>query len=175
VLRTEFFLLVLPAFDSIRMENHQNYIIMALKRIKKEFKDLLRDRPTDFCGGPISEADMFNWQATILGPEGSPYAGGLFRLKVQFPAEYPFRPPHLQFTTRIYHPKVNESGYFILPMVNNWEPSLNIAGLLREVHSLLVDVTDDDALNSVATHFYRTDRPNFDRTAREWTQNFAVV
>ena len=31
----------------------------------------------------IIDDDIYNWQATILGPEGSPYVGGIFYLRNQ--------------------------------------------------------------------------------------------
>ncbi|KAJ7270421.1 ubiquitin-conjugating enzyme E2 [Mycena rebaudengoi] len=147
---------------------------MALRRINKELVDLGRDPPLSCSAGPTGD-NMFQWQATIMGPEESPYAGGVFFLSIAFPMNYPLTPPKVSFTTRIYHPNINADGSVCLDILKDqWSPALNISKVLLSICSLLAAPNPDDALVPDIAHLYKTDRALFESTAQEWTRQHAM-
>ncbi|KAL8274748.1 hypothetical protein Esti_001297 [Eimeria stiedai] len=167
---------------------------MALKRINKggvwrgrsfalqELNDLSKDPPTNCSAGPVGD-DLFHWQATIMGPEDRqggpyfyviPYSGGVFFLNIHFPSDYPFKPPKVNFTTKIYHPNINGQGAICLDILKDqWSPALTISKVLLSISSLLTDPNPDDPLVPEIAHIYKTDRARYDQTAREWSQKYA--
>ena len=90
-------------------------------------QDIERDPPVLCSAGPVGN-DLFHWQASIMGPPDSPYQGGVFFLKIQFPTDYPFKPPMVAFTTRIYHPNIDSNGSICLDILaSKWSPALNLS------------------------------------------------
>ena len=148
---------------------------MALKRIQREYADLQKDPPANTSAGPVSESDMMNWKATIIGPEDSPYASGLFFLNIHFPSDYPFKPPKLSFTTKIFHPNINANGGICLDILKDqWSPALTISKVLLSICSLLTDPNPDDPLVPDIAQMYKKDRKKFTETAAEWTRKYAT-
>ncbi|URE24402.1 ubiquitin-conjugating enzyme [Musa troglodytarum] len=143
---------------------------MASRRIIKELKDLQKDPPTSCSAGPVGE-DMFHWQATIMGPPDSPYAGGVFLVTIHFPPDYPFKPPKVAFRTKVFHPNINSNGSICLDILKEqWSPALTISKVLLSICSLLTDPNPDDPLVPEIAHMYKTDRTKYETTARSWTQ-----
>ncbi|ESQ51092.1 hypothetical protein EUTSA_v10023041mg [Eutrema salsugineum] len=79
--------------------------------IQTHLRELLRSPASGFSVGPV-EDDMYEWQATLMGPPGSPYEGNLFFLSLCFPLEYPFRPPTVSWKTPILHPNIDYPRVF---------------------------------------------------------------
>lgn len=83
----------------------------------------IRTEPT-LCS-LIRELDQQNRpQSLLFDQDQLPYSLKAFRLRIDFPREYPLKPPTLTFTTKIYHPNISEDGLVCLPLISteNWKP-----------------------------------------------------
>lgn len=110
-----------------------------------------------------------------MGPPDSPYQGGVFFLTIHFPTDYPFKPPKVAFTTRIYHPNINSNGSICLDILRSqWSPALTISKVLLSICSLLCDPNPDDPLVPEIARIYKTDREKYNELAREWTRKYAM-
>ena len=136
---------------------------------------MLETEPLDYVPTIIMvNDDVFQWECSIIGPKDSPYAGGLFILKLEFPAQYPFKPPKLQFKTKIYHPSVQtESGDVCADVVGQWGPTLNAKHCLQVVYSMLQSPESDHPLEESIAKQLR-DKPNeFMKMAKKFTSEHA--
>ena len=147
---------------------------MALSRIRKELTDIQKDPPAGCSAGPVDD-DMFNWEGVIFPPADSPYAGGVYKLNIRFPTDYPFKQPHVTFQTKIYHPNINSAGGICLDILKTqWSPALTISKVLLSILSLLTDPNPDDPLVPEAADLYKRDRAAYEMKAREWNIAYAM-
>ncbi|XP_022111852.1 ubiquitin-conjugating enzyme E2 2-like [Acanthaster planci] len=140
----------------------------------KELQDLGRNPPPNCSAGPVGD-DLFHWQATIMGPPKSPYADGIFVLKIDFPDRYPFKPPMVVFTTKIYHLNISSKGSICLDILRSqWSPAFTISKVLLSIYELLIKPDPDDPLVPEIASIYKTDRKKYEELAKEWTQKYAM-
>ena len=139
-------------------------------------------------------------QLTILlaGPQGTPYAGGLFKLHLKIPHDYPKSPPKAAFKTKIWHPNVEEStGSVCLDTLKkDWQSTLTLRDILivrsdgnisqcnvamantvkhQTISCLLIHPNPDSALNFEAGKLIQEDFDSFARQARLMTSIHAPI
>jgi len=146
-----------------------------IKRLNKELAELRNNGISNISAGPIND-NMFEWEAVIIGPVDTPYEGGIFKLNISIPTNYPFKPPIIIFTTRIYHPNISPSGSICLDILKNqWSPALTISKTLLSICSLLSDPNPNDPLVPDIANIFKTDIEMYNKTAREWTLTYATI
>lgn len=148
---------------------------MARKRIIKELRDMENDGLNSLKARPVNYHNLFFWQGYIVGPDDTPYEGGIFFYEINIPSKYPFIPPKIKFTTKIYHPNIRSDGHSC-KFIGDWSPIITIQKLLLNILVLFSnpdqDIKEDPSLSEVK-EVYMNDRPLFNVTAQSWTKKYA--
>ena len=146
---------------------------LSLKRLMNDLEQLKKD-PLQNCSANPIDNKMDHWKATIFGPEGTPYHGGVFELELKFTKDYPFKPPKVRFVTPIYHCNINKRGGICLDILkNDWSPALSVSSVLLSICSLLSQPDPKDSLEHSKSNLYKNDRIYYDNLARKYTIRYA--
>ena len=145
-----------------------------INRLRKELKDITLRPPENCSAGPVG-SDMTHWKATIFGPSDTAYFGGVFKLDIKFPENYPFKPPKIKFKTKIFHPNINSSGEICLDILKtNWSPALSVSATLLSICSLLEEPNIDDPLDSTAADMYRRSKVEYEMEVKKYVNTYAI-
>mmetsp|Transcript_75337 Transcript_75337/g.87545 ORF Transcript_75337/g.87545 Transcript_75337/m.87545 type:complete len:250 (-) Transcript_75337:439-1188(-) len=149
----------------------------AIPHLQKQLKELT-SKP---LGGFRIEVgdDLFTWTVWFAGPAGTPYHPGYYKAVLNFPSEFPMKPPEFRILTSFWHPNVYTDGRVCISILHppgvdemnsgetammRWTPIQSIQSVLLSVVSLLSDPDPQDAgapANVDALVQYRKDRDAF--------------
>lgn len=80
----------------------------ASGRLAKELVEVGKDDETSGVRAVIvNDRNPHHLKGTIMGPQGTPYEGGVFEIDINIPKQYPFEPPKMKFSTKIWHPNIS--------------------------------------------------------------------
>ena len=150
------------------------YSFISKRRLQNELKQFNISSAAGISAH-LKEDNLFEWEASIQGPPGTPYEGGTFILDFSFPSRYPFRPPKVTFKTKIYHCNINSDGYISLNILGSqWVSSSTIEKIFLSIQSFFNDCNPDDCLVPEIAAKYVNDRKEHDRVCRKWTKKYAT-
>lgn len=110
----------------------------ATKRLAKEYQQMQAD-PPEFAIAKPNDKNILEWHYVITGPPETPYHNGQYYGVLNFPPDYPFKPPSIkmvtpsgrfQCNTRLclsisdFHPK-------------SWNPSWQVSTILTGLVSFM--------------------------------------
>ncbi|KAJ2159607.1 ubiquitin conjugating enzyme Ubc7/UbcP3 [Coemansia sp. RSA 552] len=153
----------------------------ALKRLMTEYKELSLNSPEGIIAGPIDEDNLFKWEAVFIGPEGTPYANGVFTATLDFPRDYPLNPPTMKFTTPMFHPNVYQNGVVCISILHppgddpnhyessseRWSPVQSVEKILLSVISMISEPNDESSANVDAGKIWRDDRERYNKIVED--------
>ena len=157
----------------------------GLDRIAKEYKDIIRN-PIGNCGetvGLFDENDFSRWRVSLLGPKDTSYKGGLFYLSINFPNDYPTKPPEVCFMTPIYHVNVNHKapkfpgseslGLDSLSTLNWGKPEYTMREVLTNIFAFFYLANPDSPYGLERADEFRENRAVYEEKIKLFTKKFA--
>ncbi|XP_034239798.1 ubiquitin-conjugating enzyme E2 S isoform X1 [Thrips palmi] len=152
------------------ISNVENLSPQIIRQLTKELHELVTE-PPEGIKVQINEEDITDIQAYIDGPAGTPYAGGVFRVKLALGKDFPQAPPKGFFLTRVFHPNVAKNGEICVnTLKKDWRPDLGIKHILLTVKCLLIVPNAESALNEEAGKLLLEHYEDYSQRARMMTE-----
>ncbi|KAL0488051.1 ubiquitin conjugating enzyme E2 [Acrasis kona] len=122
----------------------------AIKRLHKDYAELIRNPLDMICACPVSEKTFLLWHANMMGAEGSRYAGVVFHLSLLFPNDYPLSPPDVRLLTTVHRSHVYGSWicldmletHYTNELYSGWSTAYSLSSILLQLQSYLFDDKD---------------------------------
>uniref|UniRef100_A0AAQ4RHV8 E2 ubiquitin-conjugating enzyme n=1 Tax=Gasterosteus aculeatus aculeatus TaxID=481459 RepID=A0AAQ4RHV8_GASAC len=154
--------------------NVENLPPHVLRLVYKEISALAADPPEGIKIYP-SDEDITELHTAIEGPEGTPFAGGVFRMRLVLGKDFPAVPPKGYFLTKIFHPNVGHKGEICVNVLKrDWKAELGLRHVLLTIKCLLIHPNPESALNEEAGRLLLEDYAEYESRARLLTEIHAM-
>eukprot|EP00118_Oscarella_pearsei_P028329 m.1894 g.1894 ORF g.1894 m.1894 type:complete len:201 (+) comp8012_c0_seq1:80-682(+) len=159
------------------MSSTSNFDFLAssvVRKVAQEVSELVGKPPEGIQVHP-NEENVSDIQATVEGPAGTPYEGGLFKVKLVLGKDFPASPPRAFFLTKIFHPNVARNGEICVnTLKKDWKAELGIKHLLLTIKCLLIVPNPESALNEEAGKLLLEQYEEYRKYAKMMTEVHAI-
>lgn len=153
----------------------ENLAPQMVSRLMGEIRQLNRNAPEGVQYIQSEENSVSEIHALISGPEGTPFVGGAFRIKLVIPSDYPNSPPKGYFLTKIFHPNVANNGDICVnTLKKDWTPDVTISHVLQVIRCLLIVPFPESSLNDEAGKMFMESYDEYAARARIVTEVHAL-
>jgi ubiquitin-conjugating enzyme E2 D/E len=150
--------------------------IIRNNRIVSDLKNLVNhDIPETIKDVEINDDDVYSEHHVILkGPIDTPYENGIFKISINMPVDYPFKPPKLIFKTRIYHPNIASDGTICIDILKDqWSSALRLNSVILSISDLLSNPNPNDPLVPDIARQYSSNRELYNKNVVEYVKKYA--
>ncbi|GMF57495.1 unnamed protein product [Phytophthora fragariaefolia] len=153
------------------MLTRENLSPQVAQRVAREIRKLVLQPLDGIRYLPQDEEQLSEIHAEVRGPEGTPYEGGYFTVKLTLTESFPEQPPRGVFLTKIFHPNVSQPAGDICvnTLKKDWKPTLGLAHVLQVVRCLLIVPFPESSLNGEAGKLFLDSYDEYARRAKLWT------
>jgi len=151
----------------------------CVTHLRKQFK-ALTEKPVAGFSVELFDENLARWKVWIRGPKDTPYEGGCFRARLEFPQEFPFQPPVMTFESAMWHPNVYPDGRVCISILHppgddkygyetaeeRWSPIQSVESVLISVISMIADPNDESPANLDAAIQWRRNPAEYKRRCR---------
>ncbi|OQE14073.1 hypothetical protein PENFLA_c041G07640 [Penicillium flavigenum] len=122
---------------------------------------------------PFEAFHTNNYQQARILP---PFTGGLWKIHVELPDQYPYKSPSIGFVNRIFHPNIDElSGSVCLDVINQtWSPMYDMLNIFEVfLPQLLRYPNPSDPLNGEAAALMMREPKAYEAKVKEYVAKYA--
>lgn len=152
---------------------------IARGRLMEERRQWRLDHPVGFYARPEKkdgETNLMRWECGIPGKDSTLWAGGLYKLVLEFTEDYPSRPPKCRFSPPLFHPNVYPSGTVCLSIIDAdkaWRPSITVKQILLGIQDLLDNPNASDPANGEAYDLFMKSKNQYNNRIKQIASQFA--
>ncbi|CZR51911.1 probable UBC8-E2 ubiquitin-conjugating enzyme [Phialocephala subalpina] len=151
------------------------------RMLMSDYEVTLVNDNSEFCfqrsaAEQILTLDSSEFYVRFKGPDETPFQGGLWKVHVELPDQYPYKSPSIGFVNRIFHPNIDElSGSVCLDVINQtWSPMFDMINIFEVfLPQLLRYPNPTDPLNGEAAALLMREPKSYDAKVKEYVAKYA--
>jgi ubiquitin-conjugating enzyme E2 G1 len=142
---------------------------MAIKRLQMEYNQILND-PNYFYSIEPDKKNFLKWNILLIGPPETIFEGIIIKCIMEFPKEYPNKPPSFKFIDNLFHPNIYTDGNVCISILHEgadvygyeginerWNPSHSVNSIIMSIISMLNSPNFESPANVDASKLWRED------------------